>query len=456
MTRPLPVHAGIDLSTTTARCVVLDAELNFIAVGRHPHTSIADKLHQRADRWASSVELAIREAAAAAEVELDQIASIGIATQGVASVMVDDAGEELTPTQGWLSVGHEPTPMLEPETMDSWYRRSGRRLSPSSLAGRLMCDRSRTGRRWVLAGDLIAHQLTGLWRVDPCLAATTGMIDQCARDWSDSILGELGVDRDSLSRVTPSGTVAGQARGAMAVRLGLSPDAFVASPTQDQRAAVLVADPAETSLTVTFGTAVAIVRRADDCTSRLSAQVPLTPGLRSDTWWHEGVVPAAGATFDWCAELMGLPSTAAWLDLAADVDVGAAEAVCEPWFGGRGSAGWDPSATGAFRGLQLGASRSVVARAVVDAVCEEIARNVELLGAPSEVRIVGPATAHPVVAQTVATILGRQVTRVIVDEPTAYGAALIGAQATGHIKSAHASSLAALRTDAVEPRGSRR
>ncbi|MGD9997499.1 MAG: FGGY-family carbohydrate kinase [Ilumatobacteraceae bacterium] len=447
------MHAGIDLSTTTARCVLLDGALNVIAVGRQRHTGLADNLRQRAGRWIGSVERAVAESAAAAGVALDRIGSIGIATQGVASVMVDEAGNELSDAQGWLSAGDEPTPELATATIESWYSRSGRRISPATLAGRLLCNTEASTGRWALAGDLIAHQLTGQWVVDPCLAATTALLDQCSRDWSGALLGEVGVEPTSLSRIGASGTVAGNARGPLAARLGLSPDAIVATPTQDQRAAVLVADPDETSVTVTFGTAVAIVRRADGCASRLSASVPLTPGLQPDTWWHEGVVPAVGVTFDWCAELMGLPNTGAWLDLAGDVEVGSAGVVCEPWFGGRGSAGWDLSATGALRSLQLGTSRSDVARAVVDGVCAEIVTNVELLGPSSDVRVVGRASAHPALVRTVATLLGRPVTRVIADEPTAYGAALLGAQAGGHIASAHAHSRAVLRSHVVEPGG---
>jgi len=445
------MHAGIDLSTTTARCIILDADLNVRAVGRCPHTSIADKLRQSTDRWISSVESAIRVASGTSGIDLDQIVSIGIATQGIASALVDEQGAELRAANSWLSSGDAPAGIFSTETIESWYSQSGRRITPVTLAGRLLCERttSESG-RWVLAGDLIAHQLSGEWVIDPCLAATTGLLDQCIGDWSDPLLKEVGVERTSLSRITPSGAAAGYARGKMSQRLGLSPDVVVASPTQDQRAAVLVADPLETSVTVTFGTAVAIVRRARDCRSRLPAQVPLTPGLRSDTWWHEGVVLAVGATFDWCAELMGVP-TESWLDLAADIAVGSSRITCDPWFGGRGSAKWEPGAKGALRGLQLDATRSEVARAVVDAVCDEIGRNVALVGAGDDVRIIGRASLHSVIAQTVASILGRPVTRVLADEPTAFGAALLGAQASGHIGSAHAASLTAIRAEVIKP-----
>lgn len=450
MTGPI-AFAGIDLSTTTARCVLLDAGLNMLCVARVPHTSLASKLEQRGERWVSSVEAAIREAAELADVGLDRIAAVGIATQGVASVMVDDS--EVAAAQSWLSAGDDSSPDFRAETVDSWYVKSGRHLSPSCLAGRLLRTGAELDQRWALAGDLLAHELTGAWKLDPCLAATTGLLDQCTRDWSAELLDSVNVARGSLSQIVPAGTAAGTARGAMAMRLGLSPDAVVASPTQDQRAAVLIADPAEASLTVTFGTAVAIVRRAHSCESRLPGQIPLTPGLRPDTWWHEGVVPAAGATLDWWAALLGLTTTAALLDLASQVHVGAAEAICEPWFGGRGTTGWDSNATGGLRQLQLGAGRSDVARAVVDAVCTEIARNVESLGTASDVRIIGRATSHPVIAETLATMLGAPVIRVLAEEPTAYGAALLGAQASGHVASAHAASLAGLRTETIESTG---
>ena len=447
-----PVFAGIDLSTTTARCVIVDASLRVRGVARFAHTDMGAGLRQSARAWVDSVESAIRGAVSQVGIRPDQIVGVGIATQGVASVMVDENGNEIGETRGWLSASGGSGSALHTDVLDSWYRRSGRRISAESLAGRLLVGDA-TPARWSLAGDLIAHELSGEWAIDRCLAATTGLLDQCSGDWSDELLDEVGASRRSLSRVVPSGVAIGRAVGSMAQRLGLSPEATVASPTQDQRAAVLVADPDETALTVTFGTAVAIVRRADGCHSRSAEQVPLTPGLVPASWWHEGVVPAVGATFDWCAGLMGLPDTAAWLDLAAEVEVGASTSVCEPWFGGRGSAAWDSAATGALVGLELGSTRADVARAVVDGVCREIADNAELLEPADEVRIVGRAAAHPTVVGTLAVVLGRPVTRVCADEPTAFGAALLGATGAGHVESAHAAARQALRTETVDPNG---
>lgn len=446
------VHLGIDLSTTTARCVVLDAELRVVASGRCTHTSITHKLRQSADHWKSSVESAMRDAISAAGLEFGDVVSVGIATQGVTAMFVGETAEETMPSRGWLDAGEDPHLILSPEMIEGWYQRSGRVLTSGSLAARLLEDASLVRGRWALAGDLITHQLTGNWSVDSCLAATTGLLDQSSRQWSEDLLETVGLNPASLSTVTPSGLAAGNALGEMAVRLGLQPDAVIASPTQDQRAAVLVADPDETATTVTFGTAAAVVQRAPAGDSRLSAQVPVTPGLLPETWWYEGVVLSAGATFDWFAALMGCPTTAAWFDIANELQVGSAGIICDPWFGGRGSASWDFHATAALRGLQLGASRAEVARAVVDSVCWEIVRNMSHFDRVTDVRMIGRATTHPVVARTIATMLDRCVTRVICEEPTAFGAALLGAQASGHIDSAHNSSRLAWQAETIEPR----
>lgn len=428
-------HLGVDLSTTSVRCLVLNEALEEVGRGSGRHSDLATSLSQNGSAWIDVFESAFGDAIRSASVAPADIASIGVATQGVTAVPVTDQGKQISLPRVWL--GGEDGGRSGDLDRTQWYERSGRYVFGPFLASRLV-EGGTSARevRWCLAGDFLVYHLTGVWVVGPGLASTTGLVDPSARDWSDELLGEVRLTRRQLSRIGEPGEGATvPAKGPLARRLGMQSSTPVAFPTQDQRAAGLMSDPYGEYCTVALGTAGAVFARADTPSVR-SRSIPLTPGLGNDVWWLEGVVLAAGLALDWVARLIGCSSTGEMLDLASAIAPGEGSVEFIPGVGGVGTPDWQARTTSDLLGLSLSDGREQVARAVVDGVCELIVRNIEEVRPSStSVRLVGRTALHDVVSQALATRLGEVVSVVRLDEPTGIGSAVLGAYAGGFFDS---------------------
>lgn len=436
-----PIHVGIDLSTTSARCLVRNHRLEVIGSGIARHTTLESGLAQRSSDWLDALRSSF--AAATAEVDTNAISTIGIATQGVATVAVDERGAVLEDPVGWTDVAAAAGADID---RADWYVRSGRHLTPPFLAWRLMSGpRVDDARRWAFAGDYIGFQLTGQWTISPCLASSSGLIDPEARDWSDELLGRVGLDDARLSRVREPLGAPADAVGPLATELGLSPTTQVAHAAQDQRAAALVSDPDGSCISIAIGTAGAIVGTCRYGGIR-ERRIPVTPGLEPDTWNVEGVVAAAGLAFDWAARLCGFDSVLDFLECASSVSPGMASAQFDALLAGGGSPWWPDEPYAQLSRLDLSTDRAALCRAVIDGVAERIAYNARAIrsmaavdGTRGEfetpVHLLGPATAHPAVSGSIVAALGCPARLVELEQPTATGAALIGACAAGYFPS---------------------
>lgn len=67
---------------------------------------------------------------------------------------------------------------------------------------------------------LVKH-LTGEWRTTSACADPLGLVDMKAFDWSDEVLGHVGLDREHLCELYPPGAVMGELRADVAEEVGL-------------------------------------------------------------------------------------------------------------------------------------------------------------------------------------------------------------------------------------------
>lgn len=425
------VHVGIDLSTTSVRCVALDSNLRALASSAARHDDLGTRAFQDSGDWIKALQSAFDATLQQAGRSPRSVQSIGLATQGVTALAVDAEGVAVRPPMSWSSTAPEPTP--DGLDLEEWQERSGRRLLPPFLAWRLMVDPPlNSGERWALAGDYLGYHLTGQWSVGPCLASTTGLIDPQTRDWSDELLERTGVSKAQLSTVKVPIHSPAPARGGLARHLGIRPSATVSHATQDQRAAVLVADPDGQACTIAVGSAGAVVSETQDLSDR-PAHIPVTPALNPATWNYEGVVLAAGLALDWGARIMGSTTIHEFLEAANSIAPGTSHVRFEGGLNGTGSPEWDAYSTGSIINLTLATEPAHIGRAVVDWLSGELAKNVETLADPSStIRLVGKVANHPAVSQSIAASIDRPVEVVGTMEPTVIGAALIGATAAGH------------------------
>jgi xylulokinase len=111
---------------------------------------------------------------------------------------------------------------------------------------------------------------------------------------------------------------------------------------------------------------------------------------------------------------------------------------------------------GAFAGLSLGTTTADLSRAVVEASCFaflDIVRRMEELGLGEQIRVVGGGARVPFWTQVKASVCGRPVQRVLTEDASLMGAAVLGAVAAGCYPDIDAAVAALIRPceAAVEP-----
>jgi xylulokinase len=430
------VVAGADISTTGARVVFLNERGEVAGKGSATFTesNVIALEHQDPSTWLAAIEAALTQARRDSLHPSVEVVGIGIASQGITVLASTVDGQPERDAISWLSLRTRSQGADLNE--QQWFAASGRRLTPAFLAVQAR-ERRNVGQdqpaHWTLVGEVIAQQLTDVRFVDPCLASTTGLLDPRTRRWSSELLSICGLSERQLPLIddnaAPSRTL-GATKLARSWDLG--PEVVVAPPTQDQRAAVSVADPTGQALVVTAGTAAAIVSRVPEALIDPEAKIPITPSLAHGAWELEGVVGTAGASLTWAAMVLGYPTVNELLDDAETAPPGAKGVEFSPHLAGATSPDWSAEARAGFSNLALDAGRAELARAVIEGVCAEVGRNCivveELGGSRGSMVMVGGLARHALVPGILAAMLNRPIRVIRYEHPTALGAALRAAQ----------------------------
>ena len=138
----------------------------------------------------------------------------------------------------------------------------------------------------------------------------------------------------------------------------------------------------------------------------------------------------------WLRDNLGLIRTAAETEEIAATVEDAGGAYFVPAFSGLFAPHWDMYARGAIVGLTRYVTRAHLVRATLEAICYQTREVLEAMEADtglklSALKVDGGAVANNLLMQLQADILGVQVTRPIVRETTALGAAYLAGLATG-------------------------
>jgi xylulokinase len=179
-------------------------------------------------------------------------------------------------------------------------------------------------------------------------------------------------------------------------------------------------------------------------------------GARPDGWQTLGVTLSAAGSLAWWSTIAGkaAPGVGELLAGAARRPAGGDGLYFLPYLSGERAPYMNADARGAFVGLSAHHDRAAMTRAVVEGIAYSLADVLDLIteGLPADTaRITGGAVRSDLVADILAAVLGLRLERVAVDESPAYGAAMLGAIASGALAD-HAEAAALVKaTCVVEP-----
>jgi glycerol kinase len=288
---------------------------------------------------------------------------------------------------------------------------------------------------WHLTGGVDG----GVHVTDPTNASRTMLMDLATLDWDDELLSFFGVPRQMLPEIRPSADPRGYG---LTRRLGpLGGEVPLAGDLGDQQAATVgqvCFEPGEAKNTYGTGNFLLlnIGTRPIRSEHGLLTTVCYQFGDAAPVYALEGSIAVTGSAVQWLRDQLGIISGAAQSEaLARQVsDNGGMYFV--PAFSGLFAPYWRPDARGAIVGLSRFNTNAHLARATLESICYQTRDVVEAMRQDSGVtldtlRVDGGVTANELCMQLQSDILGVPVSRPVVAETTALGAAYAAGLATG-------------------------
>jgi glycerol kinase len=289
-----------------------------------------------------------------------------------------------------------------------------------------------------LVWNLTGGPRGGTHATDVTNASRTMLMDLSTLDWDDELLGFFGIPRQMLPEISASsddtayGTTSGERGTAQVPITGVLGDQQAATVGQ------VCFEPGEAKNTYGTGnflllnTGTELVRSDNGLLTTVAYQL----GSNAPVYALEGSIAVTGSAVQWLRDQLGIISGASEVEtLAAQVeDTGGVYFV--PAFSGLFAPYWRSDARGAIVGLSRFNTNAHLARATLEAICYQSRDVVDAMAADSGVtlttlKVDGGVTANRLCMQLQADILGVPVSKPVVAETTALGAAYAAGLATG-------------------------
>ncbi|MBO0805725.1 MAG: glycerol kinase GlpK [Nocardiopsaceae bacterium] len=269
-------------------------------------------------------------------------------------------------------------------------------------------------------------------------ASRTMLMNLETLDWDDELLSFFGIPRSMLPAIRPSSAPGGYGEITGLAALGGVP---LTGDLGDQQAATVgqvCFSPGEAKNTYGTGNFMLLNTGQTPVRSKngLLTTVCYQFGSDKPVYALEGSIAVTGSAVQWLRDQLGIISGAAETEsLARQVgDNGGVYFV--PAFSGLFAPYWRSDARGAIVGLSRFNTNAHLARATLEAICYQSRDVADAMEADSGVRLEtlkvdGGVTANDLCMQLQADILGVPVSRPVVAETTALGAAYAAGLATG-------------------------
>lgn len=466
----MPYVMGIDISTTSAKAIIVDETGAIKAIGNTPQPISQPQplwSEQNPADWWDGVAKSIRAALDEAGLTGADITGVGMTGQMHGLVMLDVAGNVLRPAILWND--QRTQAQCDAMTNKIGFQRlielTGNRALTGFTAPKILWVRANEPDVYaqcahlLLPKDYIRYKLTGDFATDLAGAAGTSLLNVKNRDWSDEVIAALDIPRDWLPNVHEGPQITGTISADAAVLTGLKAGTPVTGGGGDQAAgAIGMGCVSPDAIGVTVGTSgvvfAPLAQYAFEPEGRLHAFCHAVPGI----WHFMGVMLSAAGSLQWYRDT--LAPDVSFDDLlteAQNAPAGSDGLFFLPYLTGERTPHPDPDARGAFIGLTSRHTRALMTRAVLEGVAYGLKDSFTLIaeaGLPEAytVRISGGGAKSPFWQGIIADVLGAPLLNVNTPEAGAFGAAITAMVGAGLFDSVQAACDATITTGAtVEP-----
>jgi len=441
---------GLDLGTGSVKALLLDAEGGVLGEGgvsygvRSPRPGWAES---DPEEWWSACASAARRAVGERGGE---VGAVGFSGQMHGVVLADGEGEALRPAVLWADT-RSGAELDAYRSLDPALQTRLANPPAVGMAGpSLLWLRDHEGEAYGAASfalqpkDWLRMRLTGEARAEPSDASATLLYDVSADGdgWSDAVVEALGLRRDLLAPLVPSGAVAGRLLPEAAGRLGLPAGLPVAAGAADAAAAALgsgLVAPGAVQLTVgTGGQILAPRRRPEPDSNGRTHLYRAAHDLSEGRFYAMAAVQNAGLALRWALRILRVPSWNVAYREAFSAPPGSDGVLFLPYLSGERTPHFDPDARGAWVGLGLSHGRPHLLRAALEGVAyslREALDSLEAVGVEAAgLRLAGGGTLREPWRRMLADVLRRPLSvlpRSVSSNASARGAALLAGIAAG-------------------------
>lgn len=449
---------AIDQGTTSTRFMIFDHDGHEVARHQLEHEQIMPQQgwveHDPHEIWEATQDV-VEGALQRAGISADDLAAIGITNQRETTIVWDKrTGEPYYNAIVWQDTrtdalaatlerdGHGDTIRqragLPPATYFSggkiaWILDNVDGVRADAEAGHALFGNPDSWLIWWLTGG----PDDGLHLTDVTNASRTMLMNLDTLQWDDELLEIFKIPRQMLPEIKPSSAEYG-------TTLADGPfggEVLIAGDVGDQHAALIgqvCFSPGE--LKNTYGTGNFLVLNTGHqivrSTNGLLTTVAYQLGDEPAVYALEGSIAVTGSAIQWLRDQLGIISSSAQVEeLAASVDDNGGVSFV-PAFSGLFAPHWRSDARGAIVGLSRYNTKAHIARAALESICLQSKDVVEAMVADANLdlqvlRVDGGVTANELCMQTQADVLGVTVSRPVVAETTALGAAYAAGLAVG-------------------------
>ena len=461
----MPLVLGVDVGSQSIKAVIVDEGGEVVSSGSAPLTMV----HEH-DGWAEQDPLAyctaLRDAVRSAVegVQAERVVAMGLGSQVDGVVACDADGTPLRSAIIWLDkrATKECDQLVSSVGADLLAERTGLVADASHSAPKMMWIRENEPQVWQSAamlapvGSYVLHHLSGIHAQDAANASSTMVYDVANGDFDSELCEAAGLDPAMLPAVRPSTDVVGTLRPDVAADLGLPSTCAVVVGTGDEHAASVGAGAIESGVVVDVtGTAEPVTTVAAQPVRDPLGVVETHGHAVPGSWLIENPGFVSGGSTLWLANLLGVPQGEIFTR-AREAPPASDGVLFLPALSGSTAPRWNDAMRGAFLGLAMNHTSAHAARAVLEGCAyalRDIVDRLDALGlGHGEVRIVGGGARDDLWASIKANVLGRPVRRVLTQEATAVGAAMVAGVGAGVFTDFSAALVAVqLDPDSIDP-----
>lgn len=384
---------GIDIGTTTIKCVLFADRLNSIAEASKEYKIYLENgtwAQQKPNDWWDAVVHTIQSVLRTSKIDPVQIKCIGVSCQTPTLLALDIDGNPLYDGLIWMDrrADAECEELTQKIGSEKFFSITGNYLDSFNLAPKILWfqknhpELAKKTHKLLQCNGYINYKLTGNYSIDRSNASVTLLYDIHKADWSDEILAAINIDRDILPPISNGNDIIGIVSAQAALETGLVEGIPVIAGTVDALAGAMEAGVISggRSFEATGTSSVFLVAfDTISATPFLSTAV----GLTAQKGVMFGAMNTSGASYKWFRDNMmgkenGQNFTYKNMDeIVENKAPNPTKIIFLPYMAGERSPIWNSDARGVFFGLELGTSKGQMLRAIMEGTSFALRDNIE-------------------------------------------------------------------------------